>query len=203
MRGVANSVITFSDPLTFTFVDTIRAMCSSISKSIVAAVLVTAIHSSSLAQNWPICASDLDNLRRRAGDAETAAQDAAQKQQRFKSAEYQLQQCRQFPEIYDLMQDRCQSKAYDLDSARSWYQSSLQSLRSSLDDIDSKVKSAASSCSFDFRSILGPPPSVPEGIRNPEQCMVYIQYKGRLPQQTLIDTCSKRMSAEECKKCLE
>jgi hypothetical protein len=155
------------------------------------------------AQDWSSCASDLDDLRRRADDASTAAEDANQKQRRFKSAEDELRQCRQYPQVYDLMRDRCQSKASDLDSTRSFYRSSLETLRSSLDDVDSKIRSAASSCGFDLGRVLGPPPAVPAGVRSPERCAVYLRYKGRLPQQSLLDLCSKQMTLDECKKCLE
>lgn len=155
------------------------------------------------AQDWSSCASDLDDLRRRADDASSSAQEADQKHRRFKSADDELRNCRQYPQVYDLMRDRCQSKTYDFDSARSSYRSSLQALRSNLDDVDSKVRSAASSCGFDLGRVLGPSPVIPSGVRNPDQCAVYIRYKGRLPQQALLDTCAKQMSMDECKKCLE
>ena len=164
---------------------------------------VPLFHGSAIAQDWSSCASDLDDLRRRADDASTAAQDADQKQRRFKSAEDDVRQCRQFPQIYDLLRDGCQSKRYDLDSARSSYRSSLDSLKNSLDDVDSKIRSSASSCGFDLGRVLGPTPAVPAGIRNPDQCALYLQYKGRLPKAPLLEACSKNMSLDECRKCLE
>lgn len=178
-------------------------MRSPTSKFVLAAVISILVHSGAFAQDWLSCTSDLGDLSRRAVYASTAAQDSDQKQRRFKSAEDELRQCRQYPQVYDLMRDRCQSKTYDLDSARSSYRSSLQSFRSSLDEVDSKVRSAASSCGSDLGRILGPPPTVPAGGRNPELCAVYIRYKGRLPQQALLDACSMQMSPDECKKCLE
>jgi len=173
-------------------------------KLAVVAICLTlgALHPSH-AEDWSSCASDLDDLRRRAADASTSAEEADQKQRRLKSAEDELRQCKQYPQVYDLMRDRCQSKASDLDSARSSYRSSLAALRSSLDDVDSKNRSAASSCGFDLGRVLGPPPAIPAGVRSPEQCAVYLRYKGRFPKQTLLDVCSKQMTLDECKKCLE
>lgn len=178
-------------------------MRTSSSTRILLAAAITLVCSNLHAQDWSSCASDLDDLRRRADDASTVANETDQRQKRFKSAEDDFRQCRQYPQIYDLMRDRCQSKAYDLDFARSAYRSNLQSLRGSLDDVDSKIRSAASSCGFDLGRIFGPPPAIPPGVRNPEQCAVYIRYKGRIPQQALLDTCSKQLSVDECKKCLE
>lgn len=172
-------------------------------KLLIIAITAILLHVTAIAQDWSSCASDLDDLRRRADDASTSAQDADQKQRRFKYAEDELRQCRQFPQVYDLLRDGCQTKRYELDSTSSSYRSSLNSLRSSLDDVDSKVRSAASSCGFDLARLLGPPPTVPAGVRNPNQCSIYLQYKGRLPKQSLLDTCAKQMSVDECRKCLE
>jgi len=157
----------------------------------------------SFAQDWSSCASDLDDLRRRADDASTAAQNAEQMKRDFESAEEEFRQCRQFPQIYDFLRDGCQAKRYELDSANSSYRSSLNSLRSELDDVDSKVRSAASSCGFDLARLLGPPPSVPAGVHNPNQCAIYLRYKGRIPEQSLLGICAKQMSTDECRKCLE
>lgn len=164
---------------------------------------VSLLNAGAYAQDWSACASDLDDLRRRSDDASTAAQDTDQKQRRFKSAEDELRQCRQFPQVFDLLRDGCQSKRYELDSANSSYRSSLNALRSSLDDVDSKVRSSANSCGFDLARLLGPPPTVPAGVRNPSHCAIYLRYKGQLPKQALLDACAKQMPIDECRKCLD
>lgn len=179
-----------------------RAMSLGELSLIAGAVLMLSI-GNVFAQDWSSCASDLDDLRRRADDASTAAQDVDQKQRRFKSAEEEVRQCRQFPQIYDLLRDGCQTKRYELDSARSSYRISLDSLRGSLDDVDAKIRSAGSSCGFDLTRVLGPSPTVPNGVRSPEQCAIYLRYKGRLPKQSILEVCSKQMPLDECRKCLE
>lgn len=63
------------------------------------------------AQDWSSCASDLDDLRRRADDASTAAEETDSKQRRFKSAEDELRQCLQFPQVHDLLRDGCRASA--------------------------------------------------------------------------------------------
>ena len=155
------------------------------------------------AQDWSSCACDLDDLRRRADDASSAAQDADSKQSQFKSAEDELRQCVQFPQVYNLLRDGCRSKRSEYDLARSSYRSQLDSLQSSLDDVDSKIRSASSSCGYNMTRTLGPAPTVPAGVQRPEQCALYLRYKGRLPLPALLDTCSKQMPSDQCRKCLE
>jgi len=64
------------------------------------------------------------------------------------------------------------------------------------------VRNVSSSCGFELARAVGPAPTVPAGVKRPEQCAVYLRYKGRFPAQMLLDTCSKQMPAEECRKCL-
>lgn len=155
------------------------------------------------AQDWSSCSSDLDSLRRRAGDASSNADDTDSAHRKFKSAEDELRQCVQMPQVFDLMRDGCRMKRSEYDSARSDYRSKLEDLKNGLDDVDSKVRSAGSSCGFNFTRVLGPPPVVPQGVQNPEACAVYLRYKGRLPPQSLLDLCTKQMPADQCRKCLE
>jgi hypothetical protein len=154
------------------------------------------------AQDWSSCASDLDDLRRRADDAASVAQDTESKQRRFKSAGDDLRQCLQFPQIYDLLNDGCQNKRSDYDSARSSYHSQLSSLQSALEDVDHKIRSSNSSCGVELTRVQGPAPAMPAGVQRPEQCAVYLRYKGRLPYSSLLEICTKNMSADQCRKCL-
>jgi hypothetical protein len=154
-------------------------------------------------QEWSSCSSDLDSLRRRASDASSNAEDADSAQRKFKSAEDELRQCVQMPQVFDLLRDGCRMKRSDYESARSDYRSKLEDLKSGLDDVDSKIRSAGSSCGFDFSRVVGPPRVVPQGVQKPDVCAVYLRYKERLPAQSLIDMCSKQMPADQCRKCLE
>lgn len=172
-------------------------------RRLTAATILLLLAATASAQDWSSCASDLDSMRRRASDAASAAEDTDSKQKQFKSAEEELRQCVQFPQVYDLLRDGCRSKRYEYESARSAYRSQLDSLKSSLDDVDSKIRSASSSCGYEMTRTLGPAPTVPAGVQRPEQCAVYLRYKGRLPLPALMDACSKQMPPEQCRKCLE
>lgn len=161
------------------------------------------VSANGFAQDWGSCASDLDDLRRTAEDASSEAEDAGSKKEEADQAEDDLRQCLQFPEIYDLLRDRCSGKRSDYEVARSSYRSQLSALQSSLDDVDSKVRSVSSSCGYNISRMPSTAPSVPQGVRSPAQCAVYLRYKGRLSVQSLMQLCRKQMSAEECKKCLD
>lgn len=125
------------------------------------------------------------------------------KAKRFKSAEEDLRNCSQFPEVYDLMRDRCYGKRSEYESQRSAYNSQLSDLRSKLEDVDYKIRSVNNSCGVSLTAALGPPPKVPAGVSRPDQCALYLRYKGSLPLQTIVDVCSKQMPADECRKCLQ
>jgi hypothetical protein len=168
-----------------------------------AAALFLSAALSCTAQDWSSCASDLDSMRRRASDASSEAESTDSKQKQFKSAEEELRRCVQSPQVYDFIRDGCRNKRYEYESARSAYRSQLDSLRSSLDDVDSKIRSASNSCGYEMRRTLGPPPTVPAGVQRPEQCAIYLRYKGRMPVQSLLEVCSKQMPADQCRKCLE
>lgn len=156
----------------------------------------------SMAQDWDGCSSDLDSLRRRASDASSVASDTADKSKRFKDAESELRNCRQFPQVYDLLRDGCSFKRNEYESAKSNYQSQISSLKSSLDDVDSKVRDASGSCGYELTRVNGPAPTIPEGVQNKESCAIWLRYKSRLPIATLVDGCAKTTPIDQCRKCL-
>jgi hypothetical protein len=95
----------------------------------------------------------------------------------------------------DLMGDRCRSKAYD-------YQSALSNLESELSTVDSRVRSAYSSCGIDISS-SGKPASKPKASSSGNQmCDLYRSYKNKMPLEMLLKTCGQSMPEVECRKCL-
>ncbi|MEX8499233.1 hypothetical protein [Leptothrix ochracea] len=154
------------------------------------------------AQDWSSCASDLDYLRRQSEQASSLAEEIDSKHKRLKSAENELQQCLSAPQIFDLLRDGCRSKRFEYESAKSNYKVRLDFFRGSLDNVDSKIRSVSNSCGLELTRSVGTSPTVPAGVKKPERCAIYLRYKDRLPAQALLDTCSKQMPAEECRKCL-
>ncbi len=143
--------------------------------------------SSAVAADWGSCADDLDRLRR-------AARDGADKANDVKSKYEELENCRRNPNAYDYMRDRCQTKTSD-------YQSAVRDLESELSTVDRRIRSVRSSCSYD----LGGTGSPGGALRQPSGnrlCDLYRSYKGKLPIESLLKTCTQSMPEAECKKCL-
>ena len=139
--------------------------------------------------DWDSCADDLDRLRRVARDATDAANEVKSKADDFEN-------CRRYPDMYDLMRDRCQSKAYD-------YKSAVSTLESELDTVDRRVRFVNSSCGIDISSIGSAPAAKSRTPSSQNRmCNLYRSYKNKLPIKTLIETCTKSMSETECRKCL-
>jgi hypothetical protein len=156
----------------------------------VAAALVGCL-SVAQAADWSTCADELDRIRRSARDASDIANNVNSKAEEF-------QNCRRYPDMYDLMRDRCQSKGWD-------YQNALSSLKSELDTLDRRIRSASSSCGYNLASIepgLAAPPRPAPANRNESLCEVYRPYRDRLPIANLLELCRKQMSEAECRKCL-
>lgn len=82
------------------------------------------------------CHDDLDRLRRTASDASDAAEGAHSKLS-------ELDDCRQNPELHDLLGDGCRRNHDE-------YQSALSDLESKMDDLDSRLHSVQSSCGYEF-----------------------------------------------------
>jgi hypothetical protein len=152
-------------------------------------VFVGFLPSLAFSADWDSCADDLDRLRRAARDATDVANDVKSKADDFEN-------CKRYPDTYDLMQDRCRSKAYD-------YQSALSNLESELNTVDRRVRSVSSSCGIDLSSIGTPSYQKPRTPSSGNRiCDIYRSYMNKVPLETLIKTCTQSMSEAECRKCL-
>ena len=155
----------------------------------------------SMADDWSSCADDLDRLRRASRDASEAAERAESAKQEFEDKKEELQNCINYPDIYDLMQDQCQSLRWDYDSSKSDYESALYDLESELSTVESRIRSVEWSCGISFsRPSRGKTSSK---AKTQSDCSVFRSFIGKLPLNTIINYCKKYMSESECKKCLE
>ncbi len=170
-------------------------------KLLIFSILVLSF-SLALAEDWSSCSSDLDYLRRRADDARSAAEDADSKQRTYKQSEDDYQNCRRYPQMYDLLKDGCRYKRTEFESARNYYRNELSNLQSKLQDVESKVRAVNNSCGVELSRVSSPPPSIPDGIVDRDYCALTLRYKGQLPTTTLVEICSKNRPLNECKKCL-
>ncbi len=143
--------------------------------------------SASSAADWSSCADDLDRLRRASSDAADIANDVESKADEF-------QNCKSFPEIYDLLKDGCSYKAHSYRSAKS-------SLDLELDTVNRRARSVSSSCSVAISAIDIPATSL-EPSKDYLWCDIYRPYKGKLPTEKLIKLCTEYKSEPDCRKCL-
>lgn len=163
----------------------IGGKCLILSVSLLVVILTCNIIPFAYATDWNSCADDLDRLRRATRDASDAAQ-------QVESEKDELENCLHYPDIYDLMEDGCQSSRWDYNSARS-------NLESELNTVESRIRSVQWSCDFQF-SIT---PST-GGLEGPgkDRCNTYRFFKDKLPIEIILDTCKKSLTEDECKKCL-
>ena len=163
-------------------------------KSIIFVLFFTFLSAASgLADDWSSCADDLDRLRRAARDASEAAERAESARQEFEDKKDDLENCVNYPDIYDLMQDQCQSIRWD-------YESALSNLESELSSVESRIRSVEWSCGVSFSRAFRSTQSKPKVQGD---CSAFRSFIGKLPQNTILAYCKKYMSESECKKCLK
>jgi hypothetical protein len=108
--------------------------------------VVVGLLSTAEAQDWSSCSYDLDAIRWAARDASYEAEASDSAEQDFEQARDDLQSCLDFPDVYDLLEDGCQSQRWEYDSARSEYESALSNLEYELSTVARKIRGAESSC---------------------------------------------------------
>lgn len=159
-----------------------RAVCLASSGGIMRAVVcllasLMMFSVSLVGVTWEDCASELDRLRRAARDASSAAEDAATAREEYVS-------CQQNRDPND-----------DCDSQRSSYESAVSMAESELDTIARRIRSVVASCEL-------PVPSAATGSESGSLCNLYQSYRGKVPLETLLESCRKRLPESECRRCL-
>jgi hypothetical protein len=132
------------------------------------------------------CEDELDRLKKRATDASEAAETA-------KSKLDDLDECRRYPETYDLLHDGCRSR-------RSDYESAMDDLQSNLDDIDSSLRSVQDSCGYNFS--LKTMSSADAAQRSLCRSYKRLMSLGVSPSDVLKQ-CKPQMGDNGCKACLD
>lgn len=167
------------------------------------------------ADDWGSCANDLDSLRRAASYASDAAQSAESakteyenKKEEVEDKKRDLKNCLNLPHVYDYLGDRCDSRRReynnavdDFNSAKSDYQSALSNLESELSTVGSKMRWVEAACGVNFSPFVTK--SEKTNQKKDIDCSIYQQFKGTLSDTVLLETCKRKMTEEDCKKCLE
>lgn len=135
--------------------------------------------------DWEDCQGDLEQTKQVADDASDAAEDVHSKLEDF-------DECRENPDVYDLLQDGCKSKKDD-------YESALDDFRDKMDDLDTQVQSIQSSCGYEFTvNRMSASEAAQERL-----CSSYRKFLmlGMTPA-TVLQQCKQHMNEPWCQSCL-
>lgn len=158
--------------------------------------------------DWGNCSDDLEALKKAASEAEEEAEDAEDAAEELEGKKRDYEDCRRYPEIYDLLKDRCISKKADYEGAQSSYESAVRDVESDLDAVATRVRAVSSSCDTALPERQVPSnPGVGRTDRDDtladRSCALYRSYKGKLPPRNIMEVCLRSNTEEHCKKCLE
>jgi hypothetical protein len=89
------------------------------------------------------------------GDAKRAQSSVEDSYERYKQTVDDYKNCRSYPDIYDLMRDRCQSRRWEVDSVKSEADRDLSTFNSRMRGLANAFDSVASSCGTRERGCSG------------------------------------------------
>jgi vacuolar-type H+-ATPase subunit I/STV1 len=150
------------------------------------------------AQDWDSCASALNDLSRRARDAESEAEDADDAADEVEAAQEELRNCRASPDTFD----NCESPSSDLAYARDDLDSAISDLRDELDRVNRALRDVESSCGFEFSLRRGTPSGDATRQQSTSLCSALLAATRELDRQTTRTLCLRYMTVEQCDSCL-
>jgi hypothetical protein len=160
--------------------------------AIICVVLITATAAQSPTIDPGSCHDDLDYLRKAASEASEAADNSKSKRDDFDD-------CKQYPETYDLMHDNCRSAAGD-------YQSALNDLEGKMDDLDGRQRSVQDSCGYQFTINKLNSSEVAQRRLEAAQRRLCASYHKMfdlgMSRDTALQMCKSQTDEQWCKQCL-
>jgi putative peptidoglycan binding protein len=108
------------------------------------------------AEDWITCAHQLHQVQRTANTMRDLVQTLASREEGVKN-------CAKFPEIYDVLRDRCVSLRRDHETA-------LRDYQSQLDELNSRLRAVQDACGVEF-SLGAAPPSASSQGEQPQALM--------------------------------
>lgn len=155
-------------------------------RALIPLLLLCVAPTGSFGADWSGCASDLDTLSRAARNAEYAAQE-------LENANYDLENCLSYPDLYDLLDDECSSRRWDVQAAE-------DALSSELWTVGRKIRSVQWSCDYEF-SLSNP--AYHRVTPKDEWCATLNSFKGEYSVATILQVCKRSRSETDCRKCLK
>lgn len=158
------------------------------------AVLVLLWFSSAASEPWDYrCKSALDDVES-AADAQRAQQSIQDSYERYKRTLDEYNDCRTYPEVYDLYRDRCQSQRWEVDSAKSSAESDLSTFNSRMRGLADAFEDAASTCGG----------GEARGVAPSGTCRLIKAMKGRSTEEQVLAFCKRvGVTEPECRRCMQ
>ena len=103
---------------------------------------------STYAADWTNCDIELGRLSRHARDAELSASNLAQLESALTMEKDNLQQCLNYPEMYDLLEDGCSNKRSSVNLKVAEYNNALQTLDLDIQPMLARLKSILLYCGY-------------------------------------------------------
>jgi hypothetical protein len=140
------------------------------------------------------CKSALSEIESAADDAQGAQRNIENSHERYRQAVDEYNNCRSYPQIYDLMRDGCQSQRWDADSARSDAQSDLSTFNSRMRSLADAFEDAASSCGG----------SQARGAAPSRACRLIKAMKARSNEEQALAFCQRvGVTESEFRRCMQ
>jgi hypothetical protein len=96
--------------------------------------------------DFDMCGDDLDELSTKASSAADAARAVSEAKDELDDAKQEYRNCVQFPDIYDLMEDGCQSRRFDYQMALDTYNSAIDEFNTEMRGVVASFKGLRASC---------------------------------------------------------
>ena len=98
--------------------------------------------------DWSSCESELSRIKREARDAESTASDLDSLEDDLEYERNEYEDCLQFPDVYDLYGDGCESQRSDYNWKVNEYNSKISDMDSDINNLIRRVKRALSDLNF-------------------------------------------------------
>jgi len=136
----------------------------------------------------------LSEIESTAEDAQRAQRNIEDSHERYRQAVDEYNNCRSYPQIYDLRRDGCQSLRWDVDLAKSEAEGDLSTFNSRLRSVADAFEDAASS--------YGGSPT--RGTAPLRTCRLIKTMKAGSNEQQVLAFCQRvGVTESECRRCMQ
>lgn len=143
--------------------------------------------------DWSDCASSLTKLHGAARDASGYAEGLENSKREAEEEKKKLDNCRRYPEMYDLFSDGCETARGRSTNAQNSYKSALSQFAFQLEEVRSHTKKVESSCADS------------DGTRRLDPrtlCTLLKQMRKEYSDAEILEACKTQAEEVFCRSCL-